>query len=151
MKEKHSGLVLRTLRDGEGRSKMFCLIVLSLSNLHNQWSIVCGGVEEIGVGFQQRRMTGSKVCKEDHTLSIAIDFAIFRPGETCHTLRCPRISWWWICECSTDEESYGCVGDGSKRIAGGWFGFGVCGLITGDFFVAWHSWEGCRTRSRVDE
>ncbi len=31
---------------------------------------VCGGVEEIGVGFQQRSVTGSKARKEDRIRTI---------------------------------------------------------------------------------
>ncbi len=45
-----------------------------------QW--VCGGVEEIDVGFQQRSLTGSKVRKEECIRSIANGHAIFGPGET---------------------------------------------------------------------
>ncbi len=55
-----SGSVVRTLRDGEGLPKMFCLVVSSLGYLRSQFPTqgVCGGVEEIGVGFQQWSVTG---------------------------------------------------------------------------------------------
>ncbi len=41
-----------------------------------QW--VCGGVEVIGVGFQQMSMTGSKARKEDRIRTIANSLAIFK-------------------------------------------------------------------------
>ncbi len=52
---------------------MFCPVASSLGHLRSecrrllftkgmQW--VCGGIEEIGVGFQQRSVSGSKVRKE---------------------------------------------------------------------------------------
>ncbi len=31
----------------------------------------------------------------------------------------------------------------------GYFGFGVCELISGDSFVPWYPQEGCRTQSSV--
>ncbi len=40
-----------------------------------QWA--CGGVEEVGVGSQQRSVTGLKGRKVDHVRSIANDFAVF--------------------------------------------------------------------------
>ncbi len=65
--------VVRTLRGGEGLPKMFCLVASSPGHLRSQCSIVCGsslqsghrGVEDIGVGFQQRSLTGSYARKED--------------------------------------------------------------------------------------
>ncbi len=44
----------------------------------------CGGVEEIGVGFQQRIVAGSKARKEDRVRSVANDHVIFRPS--CYLL-----------------------------------------------------------------
>ncbi len=48
-----------------------------------QW--VYGGVEEIGVRFQQRRVTGSKARKDDRIPTIANGFAIFRPQKNRST------------------------------------------------------------------
>ncbi len=57
-------------------------------------------------------MTGSEARKEDRTRTIANGFAVFRPGEPAIHLCCQQICWWWTCECSTVEESLGCVEDG---------------------------------------
>ncbi len=57
---------------------------------------VCGGVEEIGVCFQQRSVVGSKERKEDRVPSVANGHAIFGPGEPAIHLRYPRVCWWWI-------------------------------------------------------
>ncbi len=37
-----SGSVVRTLRDGEGFPKMFCLVASSLGHLRSKRSILCG-------------------------------------------------------------------------------------------------------------
>ncbi len=42
-----------------------------------QW--ICGGIEGIGVGFQQRSVVGLKARKEDRVCTTAKDFAIFKP------------------------------------------------------------------------
>ncbi len=78
-----SGSLVRALRGGEGLPKMFCLVVSNLRHLRNQVSIVCGsslqrvftqwvcgGVEEIGVGLQQRCVTGSKARKENRICTL---------------------------------------------------------------------------------
>ncbi len=41
---------------------------------------VFGGVEDIGVGFEQRSVPGSKLRKENRARTVAIGLAIFRPG-----------------------------------------------------------------------
>ncbi len=69
-----------------------------------QW--IYGGIEGIGVGFQQRSAAGSKMCKKGCIHTIANGFAISRPGKPVIHLRCPRVGWYWICECCTDE---GCL------------------------------------------
>ncbi len=43
---------------------------------------VCGGVEEIGVRFQQRSVAGSKARKVDRVRLVANGHLIFRLGET---------------------------------------------------------------------
>ncbi len=75
-----SASVVRTLRGGEGLPKMFCLVPSSLGHLRSQCSIVCGGVEEIGVGFQQWSVAGSQARKEDRVRSVASGHAILGPG-----------------------------------------------------------------------
>ncbi len=112
-----------------------CLRLLSVKG--TQW--VYGGVEEIGVGFQQRSVTDSKERKEDRIRTIASNFATFRSGETAIHYRCPLISWWWACEYFADERSRGCVG-------GRWFGLGVGELIIGDSYEPCYPQEGCQTR-----
>ncbi len=78
---------------------------------------VCGGVEEIGVGFQQWSVAGSQASKEDRIRSVASGHAILGPGEPAIGLRCPRICRWWICKRPADLlEAYL---DGPKRVAGG--------------------------------
>ncbi len=44
-----------------------------------QW--ICGGIEKVGVRFQQRSVTGSNVRKEDRVRTVAI----FRPGKLPYT------------------------------------------------------------------
>ncbi len=66
-----SGSVVRTLWGGEGSPRMFCLAASSLGQLHSQCSIGCGGVEEIGVGFQQWSVAGSEALEEDRVRSVA--------------------------------------------------------------------------------
>ncbi len=56
---------------------------------------VCGGVEGIDVGFQQRSVAALKVHKEDRFRTAANGHAIFGPGEPAIYLRCPRICWCW--------------------------------------------------------
>ncbi len=68
-----------------------------------QW--VCGGVEKIGVGFQQWSVTDSKARKEDSFCMVANGRAILCPREPTIQLGCPRIFWWWICRCFAVEES----------------------------------------------
>ncbi len=41
---------------------------------------VCGGIEEIGVGFQQWSVAGPQVRKEDRVRSVASGHAILGPG-----------------------------------------------------------------------
>ncbi len=78
--------VVRTLRVGGGlpieshrdwaspQVVIDCLGLLFAKG--TQW--VCGGVEKMGVGFQQWSMTGLKVHKDDRIHTIAIGFAILR-------------------------------------------------------------------------
>ncbi len=47
---------------------------------------VCGGVEEIGVGFQQWCLAGSQARKEDRVRSVASGRGILGPGETSTVL-----------------------------------------------------------------
>ncbi len=47
---------------------------------------VCGGVEEIGVGFQQWSVVGSQARKEDRVRSAASGQAILGPGEPASTV-----------------------------------------------------------------
>ncbi len=69
-----SGSGVRTLMGGEGFAKpgaspqpvFDCL--WRLFTMGTQW--VCGGVEEIGVDFQQRSVAGSKARKEDRVRSL---------------------------------------------------------------------------------
>ncbi len=68
---------------------------------------VCGGVEEIGVGFQQWGVAGSQARKEDRVRSVASGHAILGPGEPAIHLRCPRIYRWWIYKRLVDEGSRG--------------------------------------------
>ncbi len=56
-----------------------------------QW--VCEGVEEIGVGFQQRSMTGPKAHKKDRVRTVEKGQATFRLDTHLH---CPRVCWWRI-------------------------------------------------------
>ncbi len=112
-----SGPVVRTLMGGEGLPNMFCLVASSLGRLRSQCSYrlrllfakgtkgVCGGVEEIGVGFQQWCVAGSRARQEDRVRLVASGRAIFGPGETTIHLRCPRVCWWWICKRPADEGS----------------------------------------------
>ncbi len=50
-----SGSAVRTLRGGEALPNMFCLVASSLGHLRSQCSIVCGGVEEIGIATQVQK------------------------------------------------------------------------------------------------
>ncbi len=65
---------------------------------------VCGGVEEIGVGFQQWSVTGSQARKEDHVHSVVSRNTILGPGEPAIHLRCPRICRWWIYKRPADDD-----------------------------------------------
>ncbi len=60
-----------------------------------QW--VCGGVDEISVGFHQRSLAGSKARKEDCVRTVANGYTIFRPKEPGTHLRCPRIGFHCCC------------------------------------------------------
>ncbi len=80
---------------------------------------VCGGVEEIGVGFQQWSVAGSQACKEDRVRSVASGHAILGPGEPATHLHCPRICRWWIRKRPADEGPRLSIGDGPRRVAGG--------------------------------
>ncbi len=72
---------------------------------------VGGGVEEIGVGFQQWCVAGLQARKEDHVRSVARGHAILRPGEPAIHLRCPEICRWWIYNRPADEGSRGGIGN----------------------------------------
>ncbi len=101
-----------------------------------QW--VCGEVNEIGVGFQQWSVAGSKMRNEDRVRTDANDFAILRPGEPAIHLCRPLICRRWIKRYLADEGSPLRVGDGPRRDAGGCsgcFGFSVCELVTTVSFV----------------
>ncbi len=104
-----SGPELRTLSGGKGLSTIVSLnpgaspqpvfhYLRLLLAKGTQW--VCGGFEEICVGFQKRSGTDSEAC------TFANAFAVFKPGKHTIYFRCPP-RWWWICECSTDEGSLG--------------------------------------------
>ncbi len=80
---------------------------------------VCGGVEEIGVGFRQWCVAGSQARQEDGVRSVASGRAILGPGEPAIHLYCPRICRWWICKRPADERSRGGIGDGPRRVAVG--------------------------------
>ncbi len=102
-----SGSAVRTLDDGEGASKTFCLAASSFGHLPSQCSIVCGsslqrghsgfkgGVEEIGVGFQQRSVTSSKARKEDCVRSVANGHPTFGPGGPAIKRRKSRLFHLW--------------------------------------------------------
>ncbi len=81
---------------------------------------VCGGAENINLDFLQRSVTSLKARKEDSIHTIADGFTIFISGKTSMYPCVPRISWWWICECSSVE---GPFGDGPRRVADG---FSAC-------------------------
>ncbi len=88
-------------------------------------------------------MINSNVCKGDRVHTIV---------NVIH-LRCPRISWWWICKCSTDGEFRECVGNGHRRVAGGLsgcFGLDIYKLVTGDSFVSWYPQKGGIHPGRVE-
>ncbi len=111
--------------------------------------VVCGGVEEICVGFQQWSVAGSEAREEDRVRSVSSSYAIFGPGEPAIHIRGPRICRWWIYKCPADEGSRGCIGNGPRRVAGGCSGCfvcGVCELVARDPFVPWYPQEGCRAR-----
>ncbi len=115
---------------------------------------VCGGAKEIGVAFQQWSVAGSQARKKDSVLSVDNSHAIFGPGEPAIHLRYPRICRWWIYKCPANEGARGCIRNGPRRVAGGcsgWFGCGVCELVSRDSFVPWYPREGCRTRLSVEE
>ncbi len=80
---------------------------------------VCGGVEEICVGFQQWSVAGSEAREEDRDRTVANGHAIFGPGEPAIHLHCPRISLWWICKLAVGEGSRRGIGDGPRRVDGG--------------------------------
>ncbi len=69
-------------------------------------------VEEIGVGFQQWSVAGSRARKEDRVRSFASGHAILGPGEPAIHLCCPLIRRWWTYKRPTDEGSRGGIGDG---------------------------------------
>ncbi len=153
--------VVKTLKGGEGLPKMFCLVVSDLGHLRGQRSIThgsslqcaCGGVEEIGVGFQQPSVAGLNACKKNRIRMIVNGFALFRPGKPVIDIHCPQICWWWTCECSTGEGPRECVGNGPRRVAGGccgYFGLGVCELVIRDSFVDWYQQEDFWARSSVE-
>ncbi len=84
------GGVVMIFGGGEGLPQVFCLVASSLGHLCSQCLTACGssskkgtqwvygGVEEIGVSFQQMSVTGSKAGKEDRIRTIANEFAIFK-------------------------------------------------------------------------
>ncbi len=78
---------------------------------------VRGGVEEIGVGFQQWYVAGSQARQEDRVRSVASGRAILGPGEPAVHLHCPWICRWWIRKRPADEGSRGGIGDGPGRVA----------------------------------
>ncbi len=63
---------------------MFCLVTSSLGHLQSQFSIVfekeahgvCGGVEEIGLGFPKWSVAGSEARDKDRVRSVASGHAI---------------------------------------------------------------------------
>ncbi len=81
--------------------------------------VVCGGVEEVGVSFQQWSVAGSQALKEDRVRSAASGHAILGPGGPAIHLRCLRTCRWWIYKRPADEGSRGGIGDGPRRAAGG--------------------------------
>ncbi len=93
---------------------------------------VCGGVDDIGVGFQQWSVAGSQARKEDRVSSVVSGHAILGPGEPVIHLRCPQICRWWIYKCPADEGSRGCIGDGPRKVAGGCNGCFGCGVVLHD-------------------
>ncbi len=80
---------------------------------------VCGGVEEIGEGFQQWCVAGSQARKEDRVRSVASGRAILGPREPAIHLHCPRVCRWWIRKRPSDEGSRGGIGVGPGRVAVG--------------------------------
>ncbi len=80
---------------------------------------IFGGVEEIGVGFQQRSVAGSQAREEDRVRSVGSGHAIHGPREPAIHLRCPRICRWWMCKRPADEGSQGGIGDRPRTVAGG--------------------------------
>ncbi len=70
---------------------------------------VCGGVEEIGVGFQQWSVA-KEARKEDRVRSVACGHAILGPGEPAIHLHCPWICRWFIYKRPADEGSRGGMG-----------------------------------------
>ncbi len=108
------GVLSSCIEPGASLQPVFdCLRLLFAKG--TQW--VCGRVKEIYVGFQQRSVAGSKARKEDRVLMVANGLPIFRPGEPAIHLHCLGIFWWWVCECSTEEGSRGCVGNGPRRVS----------------------------------
>ncbi len=81
--------------------------------------MVCGGVEEIGVGFQQWCVTGSQARKEDRVRPVASGHEILGPNEPAMHFRCRRIYRWWIYKRPADEGSRGGIEDGPRGVAGG--------------------------------
>ncbi len=123
-----------------------------LRPLFAKWAY--GEVEEIGVGIEQGSVTGSKSCKGDRVRSVARGHAILGPGEPAIHLHVPRICRRWIYKRPVDEGSHGGIGNVPRGVAGGcsgYFGLGLCELITEDSFVPCYPQEGCRTRSSVEE
>ncbi len=113
---------------------------------------VCGGVEEICVGFQQWGVASSQARKEAR--SVVSGHAILGSGEPAIHLRCPRICRWWVCKCPADEGSREGTGDRPRRVAGGCsgcFGYGVLELVARDSFVLWYPQEDCRARLGVEK
>ncbi len=94
---------------------------------------VCKGFKELDANFQQSSVAGLKKHKEDHNR------AILKRGSITTHIRCTQISRLWICECSVDEGSHGCVGDRPIRVGDDCSG-GLClsvfELVTGDSFAA---------------
>ncbi len=80
---------------------------------------VWGGVEEIGIGFQQWCVAGSQARKGDRVRSVASSRTVLGPGEPAILFHWPRICRWWIRKRSADEGSRGGIGDGPGRVAVG--------------------------------
>ncbi len=94
-----SAAMARTVKSGEGLSKLSsdssriepgaspqpefdCLRLLFA-----KWTQgVCGGVEEIGIGFQQRNVAGSQARKEDRVRTVVSGHSIVGPGESASLL-----------------------------------------------------------------